>query len=39
MDVKVDLGRGCVMSPWFFSIDVDEVEKELDGRVMGKGLN
>ena len=36
--VNVGLGQGCVMSPWLFNVYMDGVVRELNVRVLGKGL-
>ena len=30
--------QGCVMSPWLFNLDIDEVVREVNTRVLGRGL-
>ena len=37
-EVNVGLRQGCVMSPWLFNLYMDAVMKEVNGRVMGKGV-
>ena len=36
--VNVGLRQGCVMSPWLFNIYMDGVVREVNVRVLGKGL-
>ena len=36
--VNVGLIQGCVMSPWLFNVDMDCVIREVNVRVVGKGL-
>ena len=36
--VNVGLRQGCVMSPWFFNVYVDGVVREVNVRMLGKGL-
>ena len=36
--VKVGLRQGCVMSPWLFNLYVDGVVREVNARVLGRGL-
>ena len=36
--VNVGLRQGCVMSPWLFNVYVDGVVREVNVRVLGKGL-
>ena len=36
--VKVGLRQGCVMSPWLFNLYIDGVVREVNARVMGRGL-
>ena len=36
--VNVGLRQGCVMSPWLFSVYIDGVIREVNIRVLGKGL-
>ena len=36
--VNVGLGQGCVMSPWLFNVYMDGVVREVNVRVLGKGL-
>ena len=36
--VNVELRRGCVMSPWLFNVCMDGVVREVNARVLGKGL-
>ena len=36
--VNVGLGQGCVMSQWLFNVYMDGVVREVNARVLGKGL-
>ena len=36
--VNVGLRQGCVMSPWLFNVYMDGVERKVNARVLGKGL-
>ena len=36
--VNVGLRQGCVMSPWLFNVYTDGVVREVNVRVLGKGL-
>ena len=36
--VNVGLRQGCVMSPWLFNVYMDDVVREVNVRVLGKGL-
>ena len=36
--VNVGLRQGCVMSPWLFNVYMDGVAREVNVRVLGKGL-
>ena len=36
--VNVGLKQGCVMSPWLFNVYMDLVVREVNVRVLGKGL-
>ena len=36
--VNVRLRQGCVMSPWLFNVYMDGVVREVNARVLGKGL-
>ena len=38
-EVNVGLRQGCVMSPWLFNMYMDGVVKEVDARVMGRGVD
>ena len=35
---NVGLRQGCVMSPWLFNVYMDEVVREVNVTVLGKGL-
>ena len=35
--VNVGLRQGCVMSPWLFNVYMDDVVREVNVRVLGKG--
>ena len=37
--VNVGLRQGCVMSPWLFNVHMDDVVREVNVRVLGKGLD
>ena len=37
-EVKVGLRQGCVMSPWLFNVYMDGVVREVNARVVGRGL-
>ena len=37
-EVKVGLRQGCVMSPWLFNMYMDGVVREVNARVLGRGL-
>ena len=37
-EVNVGLRQGCVMSPWLFTLYMDEVAREVNARVHGEGL-
>ena len=37
--VNVGLRQGCVMSPWLFNVYMDGVVREVNIRVLGKGLS
>ena len=37
--VNVGLRQGCVMSPWLFNVYMDGVVREVNVRVLGKGLD
>ena len=36
--VRVRLRQGCVMSPWLFNLYIDGVVREVNARVVGRGL-
>ena len=36
--VRVRLRQGCVMSPWLFNLYIDGVIREVNARVLGRGL-
>ena len=36
--VNVGLRQGCLMSRWFFNVYMDGVVREVNVRVLGKGL-
>ena len=36
--VRVGLRQGCVMSPWLFNLYMDGVAREVNARVLGRGL-
>ena len=36
--VRVGLRQGCVMSPWLFNLYIDGVIREVNARVLGRGL-
>ena len=36
--VNVGLRQGCVMSPWLFNVYMDGVVREVNVRLLGKGL-
>ena len=36
--INVGLRQGCVMYPWMFNVYVDGVAREVNDRVLGKGL-
>ena len=36
--VRVGLRQGCVMSPWLFNLYIDGVVREVNTRVLGRGL-
>ena len=38
LPVNVGLRQGCVMSPWLFNVYMDSVVREVNVRVLGKGL-
>ena len=37
-DVSVGLRQGCVMSPWLFNMYMDGVVREVNERVLGRGV-
>ena len=37
-DVNVDLSQGCVMSSWLFNMYRDGVVREVNERVLGRGV-
>ena len=37
-DVKVGSRQGCVMSPWFFNMYMDGVLREVNERVLSRGV-
>ena len=37
--VNIGLRKGCVMSPWLFNVYMDGVVREVNVRILGKGLN
>ena len=38
LPVRVGLRQGCLMSPWLFSLYIDGVVREVNARVLGRGL-
>ena len=38
LPVRVRLRHGCVMLPWLFNMYMDGVVREVNARVLGKGL-
>ena len=36
--VRVGLRQGCVMSPWLFNLYIDGVVREVNARVLGRGV-
>ena len=36
--VRVGLRQGCVMLPWLFNLYIDGVVREVNARVLGRGL-
>ena len=36
--VNVGLRQGCMMSPWLFNVYIDSVVREVNVRVLRKGL-
>ena len=36
--VRVGLRQGCVMSPWLFNFHIDGVVREVNARVLCRGL-
>ena len=39
LPVNVGLRQGCVVSPWLFNVYMDGVVREVNVRVLGKGLD
>ena len=37
--VRVGLRLGCVMSPWLFNLYIDGVVREVNARVLGRGMD
>ena len=37
-EVRVGLRQGCVMLPWLFNLYIDGVVREVNARVLGRGL-
>ena len=38
LQVNVGLRQGYMMSPWLFNVYMDGVDREVNVRVLGKGL-
>ena len=36
--MRAGLRQGCMMSPWLFSLFIDGVVREVNARVLGRGL-
>ena len=36
--VNVGLRQGCAISPWLFNVNMDDVVREVNVMVLGKGL-
>ena len=36
--MRVGLRQGCVMLPWLFNLYIDGVVREVNARVLGRGL-
>ncbi len=37
--IQVGPWQGCVMLPWLFNVDMDGVVREVNSRMLGRGLN
>ena len=37
-NVNVDIRQGCVISPWLFNVYMDDIIKDVNARVQGRGL-